>query len=278
MMTAAELTAHNKERAEKSKPLPVVTEAVRVRGYSGKSKGIKQVLWERGLWVDGMTLKRSDKKPTAMCASEVLSQCADFLAETGEIRKLIEGRGHIMLESPVGHPEIAGEACASSHDLRDSPLVSVVAHRRAHTSTLPAIPCTLIAGNGIEYGWGFSKKVYRKTRLTHQNHKTHDHIITHITLSFRAQPPLTTLKWMRKTRRYLWAYQQKEALTFSIIEKFVKLHKTHRNILDQESGMLDREIRLAKNEACAKQASAERATIDVEYQTHLKFKADFPNA
>jgi len=115
MMTAAELTAHNKERADKSKPLPVVTEAVRVRGYSGKSKGIKQVLWERGLWVDGMTLKRSDKKPTAMmCASEVLSQCADFLAETGEIRKLIEGRGHIMLESPVGHPEIAGEACASA--------------------------------------------------------------------------------------------------------------------------------------------------------------------
>jgi len=120
--------------------------------------------------------------------------------------------------------------------------------------------------------------VYRKTRLTHQNHKTHEHIITHITLSFSAQPPLTTLKWMRKTRRYLWAYQQKEAVTFSIIEKFVKLHKTHRNILDQESGMLDREIRLAKNEACAKQASAERATIDVEYQTHLKFKADFPNA
>ena len=276
MMTASELTAHNKERAAKStksKPLPPLTEAARVRGYCGKAKGVKQVLWERGLWIDGMTLSKSAKKPASMCAAHVLSQCADFLAETGEIRKLIEGRGHIMLESPVGHPEIAGEACASSHLLRvrGSPLSTVALTQLRHLHAG-------IAGNGIEYGWGFSKKVYRKTRLTHQNHKTHDNIIAHILVSFRAQPELTTLKWMRKTRRYLWAYQQKEAVTFSIIEKFVKLHKTHRNILDQESGLLDREIRLAKNAACAKQASAERAVIDVEYQTHLKFKTDFPNA
>ena len=32
-------------------------EVVMVEGWDGKTKGLKQVLWERGLWKDGMVLK-----------------------------------------------------------------------------------------------------------------------------------------------------------------------------------------------------------------------------
>ena len=32
-------------------------EVVVVEGWAGKAKGLNQVLWERGLWKDGMVLK-----------------------------------------------------------------------------------------------------------------------------------------------------------------------------------------------------------------------------
>jgi hypothetical protein len=129
----------------------------------------------------------------------------------------------------------------------------------------------LSAGNGIEYEWGLSKKLYRKRRLDNgRGRKPHEHVIEDIRWSFKEIQPLTIRKFMCRTRPYLWAYEQPEATTHSLIEKFVKLHKTHRNILDQESALLDQEMA-----AMHANAAVERAAIDVEYQQFLKFKQEF---
>jgi hypothetical protein len=124
-----------------------------------------------------------------------------------------------------------------------------------------------LAGNGIEYDWGLSKKLYRKKRLNNAGRKTHDHVIADIKSSFREISDLTIRKFMRRTRRYLWAYQQPEATTFSLIEKFVKLH---RNILDQESALLDAEMK-----AMEQRVASERAAIDLEFAQFLKFEKEF---
>ena len=49
-------------------------EVVVVEGWAGKAKGIKQVLWERGLWKDGMVLKVNpdDKNGQDMCMQTTL--------------------------------------------------------------------------------------------------------------------------------------------------------------------------------------------------------------
>ncbi|CAM9895827.1 unnamed protein product, partial [Chrysoparadoxa australica] len=67
----------------------------------GQAKGMKQVLFERGLWdpqnqMDGKVMK------------EVLGGCSDFAGEKSRIRKLLESKGHILLMSPKFHPELAG--------------------------------------------------------------------------------------------------------------------------------------------------------------------------
>ena len=52
-------------------------------GYAGVGKGIKQILWERGLWENDMVLNLDDDHPDypELSASYVLSQCTDFKTE-----------------------------------------------------------------------------------------------------------------------------------------------------------------------------------------------------
>ena len=97
----------------------------------GKNKGKKQILWERGLWVEGMQLPMSQRtidtrnlegKPVLserLNVDIVLNNCADFKFEPHLLKKEIEERGHILLETVVCSPEFAG--------------------------------------GGIEYGWGYLK-------------------------------------------------------------------------------------------------------------------------
>lgn len=39
----------------------------------------------------------------------VLGECTDFRKETGALQTLVEARGHILVMSPKGHCELAGE-------------------------------------------------------------------------------------------------------------------------------------------------------------------------
>ena len=91
-------------------------------GYAGKAKGRKQVLWERGWFLERMST-------TATVAPEmnidtVLGNLPDFKNERPALQHLVESRGHILLLSSKFHPELAGV--------------------------------------GIEYSWGMSKQKFRR--------------------------------------------------------------------------------------------------------------------
>ena len=93
-------------RPKKGQPAPPRVEVANiVEGYAGKPKGLKQILWERGLWKEGMT--KTHVNP-ALNMEKVLASCPDFVAETGALQELVESKGHILLMSPKYHPEIAG--------------------------------------------------------------------------------------------------------------------------------------------------------------------------
>ena len=63
-----------------------------VEGWDGKVKGLKQVLWERDLWMDGMVLnvKPYNERGQDMCIQTTLHKCPDFNPEAGVLTKLIQ--------------------------------------------------------------------------------------------------------------------------------------------------------------------------------------------
>ena len=98
----------------------------KMKGYSGKAKGLAQVFWERGLWKTRMKkeLNIDDNNFLDLCARTTLDNCHDFREKIGAMENLVLSRSHTCLFSPKGYPEIAGV--------------------------------------GIEYNWGVSKIFFRK--------------------------------------------------------------------------------------------------------------------
>ena len=88
---------HEREMREKRKKRSAPT---------SKAKGLRQILVERGLYVDGMTQVNVDP---CLSMDDVLGGCPDFASETTAMQDLLEKRGHILVMSPKYHPEVAGE-------------------------------------------------------------------------------------------------------------------------------------------------------------------------
>ena len=61
-------------------------------GYAEKAKGMKQILWERGMWVKGMKAKLADDHPDypELSAQHVLENCEDFREEIGAMQELVQ--------------------------------------------------------------------------------------------------------------------------------------------------------------------------------------------
>ena len=70
-------------------------------GYAGKPKGIKQVLWERGWYVNGMSTTSTDPK---MNIEMVLGGLQDFKNERTALQHTVERRGHILVCPPSFTP------------------------------------------------------------------------------------------------------------------------------------------------------------------------------
>eukprot|EP01034_Spumella_vulgaris_P029312 gene29312-36339_t len=85
----------------------IITPNYIVPGFVGKPKGWAQILWERGLFKEGMVARITEK------------------SEQQRAKKGLAPRGHVLLISPVCHPELAGV--------------------------------------GIEYDWGVTKYWFRRT-------------------------------------------------------------------------------------------------------------------
>ena len=115
---------------QKDDPPPFKNPDAKPEDYVGKAKGITQVLFERGLLdpnkkytLKGNVNKAGDHDRTTS-KLHILQSCPDFANEVSLLEQLVIDRGHILLSSPKCHPELAGD--------------------------------------GIEYGWGQSKRYYRR--------------------------------------------------------------------------------------------------------------------
>ena len=211
------------EKARKDGDHPVDIPYVAV-GYAGKPKGWRQILWERGLYKPGMRNSRSSKEEKlealknssyvpdlTLYGDVVLANCPDFRQEKSALEELISSRGHILLLGVKCHPEMAG--------------------------------------HGIEYCFGCSKRYFRK----HNNLLTKD-LKPNVIASFSEE--VLSLERCWKFDRRAWQYQQMyrelaetgEVISYSFLEKTMSEKKaTHRNILEIESRFL-REVDVREQE------------------------------
>eukprot|EP00733_Pompholyxophrys_punicea_P000146 Pompholyxophrys_punicea_v1_NODE_24_length_5258_cov_21.593175.p1 type:complete len:471 gc:universal NODE_24_length_5258_cov_21.593175:1821-3233(+) len=171
-----------------------------VYGYVGKPKGKKQVLFERGLWVEGMKMDHADP---ALNMDMVLSSYSDFKNEKTALQDLVESRGHILLMSPKCHPELAGLGIEynwgkSKLEYRQNINDEDPAH--LHDNILKSVSTS--PGGPL--------------------------------------PIARVRKFARKTRDYRNVYRNWDTLletgeaSLELIEKMRKKRKTHRNIVDIE--------------------------------------------
>jgi hypothetical protein len=191
--------------------------------HEGAEKGLCQHLWERGLHFhhaenNSCKLKscldkgkgypmmekveKGDKhfRPYEFSMQYVLGQCHDFANETSALEEKFRDLGMMLLMSPKGHPELAGK--------------------------------------GIEFSWGASKKSFRKINNC-VGKDLHSNILKSFTVIDLAQ----SMRNSRRTRRYRDAcdarsktYQARDC--HLSVEKYVPSHKCHRNILDQETAFI----------------------------------------
>lgn len=161
-------------------------------GYRGKAKGMKQILFERGLWKKGM-IGKVDKEKDPQGRGEdlsmvhVLQNCFDFATEKTAFQDMLLKRGHIPEMSPKCHPEVAGV--------------------------------------GVEYCWGKAKQHFRR-HTDHIGKHLHENIV--YCLSKEVQPLRRVRKYARKARAYRRAYEGNTQMDKEDIEKHVKRQKSHR--------------------------------------------------
>ena len=184
-------------------------------GYVGKPKGLKQILWETGWWVDGMI---GDVKPEpavgvekrdwvdkqnrkkADGAREVMRQRLDFKNEMSELEELIVSYGHILVMSPKCHPELAG--------------------------------------HGIEYCWGLSKLYFRRHN-TLVPAKFHDLVMA----SFAQIDRKKVMQFERQARLYREVQKDETINNYNALELKVKAErkrKVHQSAVDMDGGWISK--------------------------------------
>jgi hypothetical protein len=180
--------------------------------YCGQPKGMKQVLFERGLFCDEKWTDPQTKRTGAFMTEKghkrdgiivpetsmkcALSSCIDFIDEKTLLEQLLEDLGHILEKSPKCHPELAGV--------------------------------------GIEYCWGKSKYNYRRiNRGTQVEMCREQRKRVLASMSPDVLPKRRLRKFDRKCYEYKKAYAEiatDGAKSFAHVEEIKKKYKTHRTI------------------------------------------------
>jgi hypothetical protein len=199
-----------------------------IYGYVGKPKGVKQILWERGLWKDLMhaswdnsrrrkAIEKGELIDETLDASQVLLACPDFQNENTLIGDLLDTRNDIALLSPKCHPELAGV--------------------------------------GVEYDIGRSKMLFRRKFNDSSTARLYENSMAAI----KGVEIEKVRKFARRARDYLHIYrileQQgivddvgvvdltgKAKLSWAKLEDMRKKRKTHRNIMEIEDKYLKKDL------------------------------------
>lgn len=103
-----------------------------------------------------------------------------------------------------------------------------------------------VAGEGIEYSWGFSKNKYRRLSMSEKKTKEKFRRSVRLVISRTSLNKKRIRKFSRRARGYICAYYHLahrdedktiavgENISPALIERMVKLFKTHRCALDFE--------------------------------------------
>ena len=196
--------------------VPTSTQISRVKeGWEGKSKGLVQVLWERGLIdvtkLNSYTLTgRKDSFGLIECNTSLrhlMSLCSDFLNEQGMMQYIGTKLGVEVMLSPKCHAEIAGE--------------------------------------GVEYMWACAKGTYRNLALKEKKGKSNFMASVRTCLSAEVITGARIRKFSRRARQYMLAYHALDSGLFEPelqqqrskhgpveIDNLIKKMKTHRCALD----------------------------------------------
>jgi hypothetical protein len=164
--------------------------------HIGLPKGIRQVLWERGLWDPN-----GEPKLSKADAAKRLRLCEDFATEQTELQRVFTNRGHILLLSPKAHPELAGKGIEYSwgkakRDFRQhNDCVAKNLHENVQKS-FESLPL------------GRVRKFARKTR--------------------------EYMRAYAKSHMLFGATEADKLEGYDAVKKFVKGSKTHRCTLDQD--------------------------------------------
>ena len=208
-----------KDRCEASGVATTYEEETVVEGWLGKPKGLKQVLWERGL-IDAEKLSSYSKdgpkdeeghRDTTYSFAVLMESCLDFLQERTSLQKLGEALGVMIEHTPKYHAEMAGE--------------------------------------GVEYDWGCGKQRYRRQPLAQKRPlaKFRSTVaecfgIAYLSLSI-------VRKTARRARGYICAHHWLDNgavglpdigdITLAKIEQLSKKMRTHRCAFDFDKGFID---------------------------------------
>ena len=193
-------------------------EETKDKGWVGQPKGLLQVLWERG-WIDDKqenvmkyyTITGSKDRYGNIIPNTglvlLMEQCSDFVNELTFLQEKLKTLNVEVHRSPKCHSELAGE--------------------------------------GIEYSWGFAKNYYRRLPLKLKRSKDKFRDSVRSTMSRERLTTEIVRKFARRARGYTCAYYaiaygidngelQGERISPQIIERIVKMFKTHRSAIDFE--------------------------------------------
>jgi hypothetical protein len=202
----------------------IVDRPIKKLGWTGAPKGLLQVLWERG-FIDDHKKFSNDGKPDPVTGVKylkpslryIMAQCPDFRDEETALQFLGRTIGVAVDCTPKFHAELAGE--------------------------------------GIEYSWGFAKQLYRRKPVSMKKGR-----VNFKALVRKCTDPATEIdkvrvgKFAGRARAYICAYfelnrqQQNQDVNDSVserqqahfvdIERLMKSFKTHRCALDFDSGFI----------------------------------------
>jgi hypothetical protein len=94
-----------------------------IEGWEGKSKGVRQILFESRQFKKGMvgklksvnteTKQDPQGRSLDLCGATVLRQRRDFHTEMSEMERLVTARGHVLVMSPKVSQQLVPTICAA---------------------------------------------------------------------------------------------------------------------------------------------------------------------
>ena len=165
---------------------------------------------------------------------QMMEECLDFINERTLLQESMHQIGITVHRSPKCHAELAGE--------------------------------------GVEYSWGFSKNAYRRLPMSEKRSKEKFRQSVRLVLSRTKLNKQRVRKFARRARGYICAYYHLaygsdehniavgEHISPAIIERIVKMFKTHRCALDFEGKFIKVEVDENEHEISLAPAGVDVAT------------------